>query len=122
MKKVIKIFIAIFSIVILNGCGVNSYITSNRNLSQTQVILHTEKFRILGEASGSAKATYIFGIGGLSKKAACRNAVSEMYRQARLVGSQTITNINVHQHVGGVFPFYFKVEYIATGQIVEFLE
>ena len=122
MKNLFKIFIVIISIVSLYGCGINSHITSNRNVSQTQVILHTKKFRVLGEASGSATATYILGIGGLSKKAAYSNAVSEMYRQARLVGSQTITNINVHQHVGGVFPFYFKVEYTATGQIVEFLE
>lgn len=115
-------FVAFLSATCLSSCGVNTHLVSNQNLSQTQVILHNENFRVLGEASGSATATYILGIGGLSRKAARSNAVSEMYKTARLTGSQTIVNINVHQHVGGVYPLYFKVAYTATGQIVEFVK
>ncbi len=120
MRSFVKIFMSLFLLANLCGCGVNNYLTLNQNLSQTQVHLHNEQFRVLGEAIGKAEATYIIGIGGLSKKAIMNNAVVDMYRQAKLRGAQTIVNINVHSHVGGVFPFYFRVTYVATGQIVEF--
>ena len=113
-------FVTFLSATCLSSCGVNTHLVSNQNLSQTQVLLQNEKFRVLGEASGTARATYIIGIGGLSQKAIMNNAVADMYRQANLSGPQTIVNINVHSHVGGVFPFYYIVTYVASGQIVEF--
>jgi len=122
MKKFIMFFVTFLSATCLSSCGVNTHLVSNHNLSQTQVLLQNEKFRVLGEASGTAKATYIIGIGGLSQKAIMSNAVADMYRNARLTGAQTIINTNVHSHMGGMFPFYYKVTYIATGQIVEFIK
>lgn len=122
MKKIIKLFVALFAVSCFTGCGYNLYPASNHNVSKTEVVLHGKNFRVLGEASGTASATYIIGIGGLSQKAIRENAVAEMYKSARLTGAQTIVNINVHQHVGGVMPFYYKVQYIATGQIIEFTE
>ena len=120
MKNFIKIFVLLFLLANLSSCGVNNHLALNQNLSQTQVHIHNEQFRVLGEATGVAQSTYIIGIGGLSKKAIMNNAVVDMYRQAKLRGPQTIVNINVHSHVGGVFPFYYRVTYVATGQIVEF--
>ena len=120
MRNFIMFFVAFLSATCLSSCGVNTHLVSNQNLSQTQVLLQNEKFRVLGEASGTARATYIIGIGGLSQKAIMNNAVADMYRQANLSGPQTIVNINVHSHVGGVFPFYYRVTYVASGQIVEF--
>ena len=122
MKKIIKLFVALFAVSCFTGCGHNLYPASNHNVSKTEVVLQGKNFRVLGEASGTASATYIVGIGGLSQKAIRENAVAEMYKSARLTGAQTIVNINVHQHVGGVMPFYYKVQYIATGQIIEFTE
>lgn len=121
MNRVLKLIVLTLSISCLTGCGFNMFPVSNQNISRSDVLLQNNNFRVLGEAYGSASATYVIGIGGLSQKAK-DNAVSSMYRNARLSGAQTIVNINVHQHIGGVFPFYFQVQYIATGQIVEFIE
>ena len=120
MKDLIKIFVVLLAIANFSSCGVNNHLTLNQNLSQTQVLLQNEKFRVVGEAFGTARATYIIGIGGLSQKAIMNNAVADMFRQAELTGPQTIVNINVHSHIGGVFPFYYRVTYVASGQIVEF--
>lgn len=122
MKNFVKLFVAVIAISCLAGCGFNLYPCANQNVSKTEVILQNKNFRVLGEASGTASATYILGIGGLSQKAIRENAVADMYKKARLAGSQTIVNINVHQHVGGVAPFYYQVQYTATGQIIEFTE
>ena len=122
MKKLVKLFVAVFAVTCFTGCGFNVYPASNQNVSKTEVVLQNKNFRVLGEASGTASATYIIGIGGLSQKAIRDNAVADMYKKARLAGAQTIVNINVHQHVGGVPPFYCKVQYVATGQIIEFTE
>ena len=81
-----------------------------------------KNFKVVGQVQGEASATYICGIGGLSKKALNANAVSEMYKNANLTGSQTIINVYVKETVGGVIPFYAKNTYIASGTIIEFTE
>ena len=120
MKCFFKVVAVLVASAFVTGCGFNLYPAANLNLAQTEVVLQSNNFRVVGEASGEASATYILGIGGLSTKAIYANAVAEMYNNARLAGSQTIVNINVHQHSGGVPPLFMKMRYVATGQIVEF--
>ena len=55
--------------VCLSGCGFNLHPTQNHNLSQTQVLLQNDEFKVVGKAVGEASTTYVFGIGGLSQKA-----------------------------------------------------
>ena len=106
--------------VCLSGCGFNLHPTQNHNLSQTQVLLQNDEFKVVGKAVGEASTTYVFGIGGLSQKAIYNNAIANMFNGANLSGSQTIIHVNIHQHIGGVPPFYIKARYIATGTIVDF--
>ena len=57
-----------------------------------------------------------------AKKAVKANAVGEMFKSAKLSGTQTIVNINVKRAVCGLPPFYWKVTNVATGTIIEFIE
>lgn len=119
MKK-LSYVLAMMVAICLSSCGFNMQPTLNHNLSQTQVLLQNDEFKIIGKASGEASATYILGIGGLSQKAIYNNAIADMFNKTNLSGSQTIVHINVHQHIGGVPPFYVKARYFASGIIVEF--
>ena len=121
MKKLFILALTLGALM-LTGCAAHIYSAKNANLSQTEVVLSQKNFRVVGMAEGHASATYICGIGGLSKKAIRSNAVSEMFKGANLKGSQAIININVKQAVGGVPPFFTRHTYIATGTIVEFIE
>ena len=106
----------------LTGCAAHLLSVTNNNLTQTETVLTQKNFKVVGQVEGAATATYVCGIGGLSKKAVRANAVSEMFKAAKLAGSQTIINITVKQTVGGVLPFWVKETYTATGTVIEFTE
>jgi len=97
------------------------YNVSNHNVAETQVVLDQANFKVVGQAQGTAKASYIFGIGGLSKKSLKGNAVADMYKNANLTGSQAIINVNFKQRAS-VILIAGQVEYTATGTIIEFVE
>lgn len=116
MKKIL-LFVAVLS---LSGCSTHMYQTSNYNVSETQVVLDQANFEVCGKAEGNASNTYVFGIGGLSRKALRGNAVAAMYEDANLKGSQTIINVYFKKRQMGFAPFYWNTTYTATGTIVEF--
>ena len=121
MKKLLVLALVLGSLM-LTGCAAHLMTVSNNNLNQTETVLTQKNFKVVGQAEGKAVATYICGIGGLSKKAIRANAVAELYKAANLKGSQTVINITVKQTAGGVVPFWVKHTYIATGTIIEFTE
>ena len=115
-----KLLVA-FSLCLLCSCSAHLYNASNHNVSQTQVVLDKANFTVIGTVNGSAKASYILGIGGLSKKSLKGNAVTEMYENANLTGSQAIINVTFKQRVSNVL-IYSEVEYTASGTIIEFFD
>jgi hypothetical protein len=119
MKKFLSICAFVAATLSLTGCvGVAN--TVSNNLTQTQVVLSDNNFKVVGQAYGEASATYICGIGGLSRKALYNNAVSEMTRNANLKGSQTLTNTTMHYSAQKITPFYVKVTCSASATIVQF--
>ena len=114
MKKLL-VFALVLGSLLFTSCAAHMLSVSHNNLSQ-------KNFKVVGQVQGEATATYILGIGGLSKKALNANAIAEMYENANLTGSQTIINVYVKKTVGGVMPFYTKNTNIATGTIIEFTE
>lgn len=121
MKKLL--FVAVIACaMVLTSCSTHFYSSSNASVSKTEVVLSQKNFKIVGQAEGVATVTQVLGIGGCSQKAVRANAVSEMFKNAKLTGSQTITNINVKQAITGVPPFYYHTTYSATGTIIEFTE
>ena len=115
-----KLLVA-FSLCLLCSCSAHLYNASNHNVSETQVVLDKANFTVIGTVSGSAKASYILGIGGLSQKSLKGNAVTEMYENANLTGSQAIINVVFKQRVSNVL-IYSEIEYTASGTIIEFFD
>ena len=119
-----KLFIGIAAIAVttmLSGCGMTMFNAMNATGNQARVELADNNFKVIKEVKGHSSATYVFFIGGLSKRAARENAIADMFKSAKLTGSQTITNIYVQQHVTTVLGIYIRVSFAATGQVVEFL-
>lgn len=102
----------------LTSCGVAQ--TASNNITETKVVLSSNNFKVVGQASGECTATYILGFGGLRHKALKANAIDEMSKNAHLTGAQTLTNVTVHSSMKMITPFFVQVTYSATANIVEF--
>lgn len=118
MKKLFMVCAVAFTALSFTSCGVTS--TASHNLTETKVVLSEKNFKVVGQAYGEATATYIVGFGGLSKKALRNNAINEMSKNAKLTGSQTLTNITTHKSVKMITPLYVQVTCSATANIIEF--
>lgn len=117
-----KFFLAIcavlFAVLSFTSCGITS--TLSNNITETKVVLSEKNFKVVGQASGQAKANYVMGIGGLRRKALRENAIDEMSKNAKLSGAQTLTNVTIHSSMKLIGPFFIQVTYSATANIVEF--
>ena len=117
MKK-FSVLVLLVAALCLTGCAVSSSISNN--LTQTQVVLSENNFKVVGQAYGEAQATYIFGIGGLSKKVLRNNAIDEMSKNAKLTGAQTLTNVTTNYSIKMITPVYIQLTCSATANIIEF--
>ena len=105
----------------LTSCGLGSALTSNQNSLQTNVVLTQNNYKIVKTITGEATATYIFGIGGLSKEALQNNAIADMVKDAKLDGkAQAIVNTQISVKNVIITPLYIKKIVTATAQVVEF--
>lgn len=94
MKKILsRVVMAVAAVLLLSGCGIYQRLTMNSNLNQTNVVLSQINFHVV---KAEVSATYIFGIGGLSKQALRENAVAELTKKAGLTGSQALVIMTVH--------------------------
>ena len=119
MKRFFAIFAAAFVAVILTSCGMSSYMTSNVNVNQTNVVLQEDNFHVVRNVSAEVSQTYVFGIGGLSKRALKDNAVSELTEKAHLTGSQALVNVTMKEDFQTVL-FWSKRTVRAQGTVIEF--
>ena len=119
MKKLLAIAL-VCGAFLLAGCSVHSQSMLSANLSQTQVVLTQNNFKVVGQVEGTAQVTRILGIGGCSNNAVRNLAANEMVKNANLTGAQTIINVNYKRVDAGVNPFYVKTHWIATGTVIEF--
>lgn len=118
MKKLIFACVAVVATMLLSSCGVT--MTSANGVSETNVVLQEKNFHVVGQAYGQAKAIYVLGIGGISKKALRANAIDEMSRSVQLTGSQALANVTVHKSVKMITPLYVEVICDATANVIEF--
>lgn len=121
MKRIFAIFAVAFVTVILTGCGVSSYMTSNVNVNQTNVVLQEDNFHVVRNVSAEVSQSYVLGIGGLSKRALKDNAVSELTEKAHLTGSQALINVTMKEDYQTVF-IWSKRTVRAQGTVIEFDE
>mgnify|MGYP003295213580 CR=1 FL=1 len=122
MKKLLsKVVMAVAAVLLLAGCGINSHLSTNHNLNQTNVVLAQKNFHVVKNVEAEVTATYVFGFGGISKKALHDNAVAELTKEAGLTGSQALINVTVHNS-GKMFLVYNKLTYHAEATVIEFDE
>lgn len=108
--------------LLFTGCGISQNLTSNTNVNQTNVVLSKKNFHVVKTVSAEVEATYVLGIGGLSKKALRNNAVAELTKKANLTGSQALVNVTVKQSASMFYVFYQKMTCYAEGTVIEFDE
>lgn len=118
MKKVL-LFFAVVVTMVLSSCGFTQNAITNENQNQTSVVLSQANYQVVGTVTGESTQTYVLGIGGLSKKSMEQAAVSDMYKNANLKGSQAIINANVHFRIES-YVFWTNVKACAQGTVIEF--
>ena len=120
MKKLlIKVVMAVAAVIMFASCGVSSHLTSNANVNQTNVVLSQKNFHVVKTVEAEVSATYIFGLGGFSKKALQDNAVAKLTDKAGLTGSQALVNVTVKSSSKMIL-FYNKVTCFAEATVIEF--
>lgn len=89
MKKILY-FIFACGAMMLTSCAVNTTSYQNVDEVNTVVDLSNVDYEIIGTVEGKSKQTYVFGIGGLSKKSMVENAKADMYKNANLQANEAI--------------------------------
>lgn len=105
----------------ITGCGIHGNVTAPIQ-NAPDINLYTNNFKVVGTASASTSATYILGVGGLSKRAVQSNAVADMIANANLTGAQMITNVTYRTSCKMVPPFWVKYYVFVSGTIIEFID
>lgn len=85
------------------------------------MVLSQKNFHVVKTVEAEVSATYILGIGRLSKKALQANTVAELAKEADLTGSQALVNVTVHNSAKFLF-VWNKLTYHAEGTVIEFDE
>lgn len=121
MKTIKKTLPLLAVLIMATSCGVHNAMFTNVNNNVTNVELSESNYRIVEKVTGEATATYIFGIGGLSKKTLTENAKSNMFNTADLEGkSRAITNIVTETYYKSITPLYVERTVTVTGYLIEF--
>ena len=107
--------------LLTTSCSISRQATDNRNVTQTEVVLAKKNYKVVGMVTGESSQNYWFGIGGLSKKSLGESAMSDMYKNANLTGSQAIINVNVSYRNKFIL-VYTGAKAIATGTVIEFTD
>jgi len=118
-----RIFFLLIGITFLfSGCAIHSGLTTNSNNHTTEVVLSKKNFKVIESVQGESQATYVFGIGGLSKTAMIAEARANMLSKANIIGgSKAVINETVEiKH--SLFPFFRKYTVIVSAHIIEFTE
>ena len=121
MKNFFSVVAALCLAAMTTGCGTSLFNSSNSGTNLTNVELSKANYRIVKNIEGFSSASYILGIGGLSRKATRDNAVADMMRKAKLTGSQAVVNVHIKNHFTTVLGLYMRFSVSATAQVIEFL-
>ncbi len=111
-----------FVILFFSSCAMHNGLTSNSNLHNTEVVLSKKNFKVIARVKGESKATYVFGIGGLSKSALIAEAKEDMLSKADIIGgSKAIVNETV-EIKNAFYLFVWVNKVTVSANIVEFTE
>ena len=121
MKHLSLLVTSVLLLLFASGCGISSYMTQNQNQNQTNVVLSDNNYKVVKTVEATVENSYVFGIGGLSKKALMSNAVSELTKKANLTGSQALVNVTV-QVQNKIILVWNRKTVVAHGTVVEFID
>lgn len=107
--------------LLCTSCNISKEATTNQNVTQTEIVLAKNNYKVVGTVTGQSTQNYWFGIGGMSKKSLRESAISEMYKNANLTGSRAVINVNV-SYKNKLVLIHNQSKAIATGTIIEFTE
>lgn len=120
MRRIIFLLIGIT--LLFSSCAVHSGLTRNSNNNTTEVVLSKKNFHVLERVHGESQATYIFGIGGLTKNALISEARENMLLKSNMVGSsKAIINETVEIR-NSFFPIVRTYKVMVSAYIIEFTE
>ena len=111
--------VIICSLLMFTGCGMMNNLTTNANLTQTQVQLSSNNYHIVKQVVGEATDTYILGIGGLGKAALANTSYANMLQNANLQGSQAIIHSTTSEKVRNILVWTQRTV-VTTGLVIEF--
>ncbi|MCI4650811.1 DUF6567 family protein [Phaeodactylibacter sp.] len=118
-----KAFILMIGLAFLSSsCAIHAGLTTNANLHTTEVELSGNNFKVVASVQGESQAMYIFGIGGISKKALVAEARSEMLSNANLIGSSKAVINETVEVKHSFFPFVRIFEVIVSAHVIEFTD
>ena len=121
MKKVLFIGILAISGISLSSCGVNYSWIMNHNINNTQVNLSSDNFKVMDRVVGSATVPYVLIFGDMNRTQLYAQAYGDMINKANLKGgSRAVINTIYEEHMGGVFPFYYKRTVTISSTVIEF--
>lgn len=124
MNKHIKNLISALTLaLLLSGCSTGAYIvnTNNSNMTQTQVVLKENNFRVVK----TVKSLYLYKQNEFwqtfKKRQLFESAYSKFLEEANLTGSQTVINVNMEETVRSTGNSFTKGIMI-TGVVIEFID
>ncbi len=111
------------STILLNSCGINLGLLTDKTRTITNVELNKKNFKVLDRVSGTSSATYVLFIGGMKNKALLDMATNDMLSKANLSGgAKALTNTTLDVHKGGIPLFYQKITVTVSATVIEFTE
>lgn len=120
--KLSSIIIVSVAMLAASGCVSMTRYVSHPDIDPHRLEASASDYKVVETVEGRARATYIFGIGGLSSKAKRSNALTNMYDNARLERNQAIINIVTRQQDELILPpVYWGRTFITTGVIIEYI-
>jgi hypothetical protein len=114
-KRFLKTAMTLFVISLLSNCAMHQgYMVNSAALSSNN-FTYVKK-----DLKGTAMATYVFGLGGLSKMALVDVAKKDLLSANPLKDNQALVNLTVNWKNTFVLPFAITNRCTVTADIVEF--
>jgi hypothetical protein len=114
-KNLLHFAFTIFAISLFSSCAIHDgYMVNSASLSSNNFTF------VKRDASGTTTATYILGIGGLSRQSLVDVAKKNLLMVYPLKDNQTLVNLTVNWKDTYVLPFAITKRCTVTADIVEF--
>lgn len=109
-----KLFIIALAMVALSSCAGLTQVT----VPQSNVNFIGKETEIVRKVTYTLPKTYVFGIGGLSKKARNTNIMDELMKRADLGQNEVLAYITFSKNANHYCGIVSKVKFTATGYVI----